>query len=380
MDRDEEVGLHAPRFLHALGEGHVVVAVAHQHRAHVRLLVDARLQAAGDGERHVLLLRAVAAARARVLAAVAGVDRHDDQAVDLGRGGGLGILHHHLGGGLVLAGLELHHRQVRRQNRGDRGRLLHRRRGFRLGAGVGHGRRAARLDFVGGIGLALQQRHQRVERLLRVEVEHQAMLVLARRRQREDEGPHLGLQVEHDAHDARPVHGHAHRLDVGIGFAHLRGQRLQLVIELEPLEVDHQALGILHEEELVLHRARRLERDAGVLLGGPHARGDDARGLPDRRRRRQQQRDRQQPLQGVEAGEGNEVDVVARHVTRISPRGEDAVQLAMRPAPLVAMWISTSAGGSRPAARSGHSTRVTVVPPKLSRKPASVHSLGSWNL
>jgi len=59
------------------------------------------------------------------------------------------------------------------------------------------------------------------------------------------------------------------------------------------------------------------------------------------------------------------------------PVRELARKLALRPEPLAVSAISTSAGGRRPAAFSGHSTRLTFGPLKLSRKPASIHSLGS---
>ena len=71
------------RLAHALVQRHEEVGVARQHRAHVRQRVDAVAQLQRDRQHHVLLVQAARPDRARVLAAVAGVDRDDDQAVDL---------------------------------------------------------------------------------------------------------------------------------------------------------------------------------------------------------------------------------------------------------------------------------------------------------
>ena len=101
------------------------------------------------------------------------------------------------------------------------------------------------------------------------------MLVFADRGQGKHRRLHFRLQVEHHAHDVRPIQRDAHRLDVRIGVADLRRQLAQLRVEIHALEVEHQALGARDREELVLDRTRGLERDAGVFLRGPHARGED---------------------------------------------------------------------------------------------------------
>ena len=70
-----------------------IVAVARQHRAHAGLAIDALLEPARDRERDVLFVRAALADRARIDAAMARIDRHDDVAAvrvvrvlhDLGR-------------------------------------------------------------------------------------------------------------------------------------------------------------------------------------------------------------------------------------------------------------------------------------------------------
>ena len=80
VDRDEQVRLHAPRLGHALAESDEVVAVAREHHAHAALSVDQPLDASRDRQRDMLLVGAAAADRARVLAAMAGIDRHGDEA------------------------------------------------------------------------------------------------------------------------------------------------------------------------------------------------------------------------------------------------------------------------------------------------------------
>ncbi len=83
VDRDEQVGLDAARLLDALVQRHEEVGVARQHRAHVRVGVDPVAQQHGDRQHHVLLVQAGRAAGAGILAAVAGIDGDDDEAVDL---------------------------------------------------------------------------------------------------------------------------------------------------------------------------------------------------------------------------------------------------------------------------------------------------------
>ena len=58
-----------------------VIAGARQHRAHAWLGIDPVRELLRDRERDVLLARARLADRARVLAAVAGVDRDDEVAL-----------------------------------------------------------------------------------------------------------------------------------------------------------------------------------------------------------------------------------------------------------------------------------------------------------
>ncbi len=79
VNRHEQVRAHAPRLLHAHVERHEEVGVARHHRAHVGLRVDLRAQLLRDIQRDVLFVGAAAADRARILAAVAGVDRDSQQ-------------------------------------------------------------------------------------------------------------------------------------------------------------------------------------------------------------------------------------------------------------------------------------------------------------
>src|SRR5207237_140366 len=131
-----------------------------------------------------------------------------------------------------------------------------------------------------------------------------------------------------------------------------------------------------HEEELVLHCARGFDRHARVLLGGPHARSDHAiareRGGGERDECGEEQQLHERGSAKARSGD--------RRASTRAPRSERARKLALRPSPLDARTISTSGGGSRSPAFSGHSIRLTFRPLKLSRNPASLHSLGSWNL
>jgi hypothetical protein len=118
----------------------------------------------------------------------------------------------------------------------------------------------------------LEQRGDRIDR--GIDVEHQAMAVFADRLQGEYLRPHLGLELEHHAHDAGPVAADPQLLHVRIVGGDLAFQLRERARELARLQVEHEALGILDREELVLDLRRRFERQAGVVLGGPDAARD----------------------------------------------------------------------------------------------------------
>ena len=78
MNRDEQISLDFARLDHAIDERDEIVAVPDEDTAHVRLVVHQRLEFPGDRQRHVLFMRAAAAFGARILAAVACIDRNGD--------------------------------------------------------------------------------------------------------------------------------------------------------------------------------------------------------------------------------------------------------------------------------------------------------------
>jgi hypothetical protein len=197
----KQVGLDAPRLVDAHLQRHVEVRVARQHGAHVGFGVDQALQALGDCQRDVLLARAQPAARARVLAAVARVD-------DDGREAG----HFRFFGG---------------------------RRRIRL---PGSARLAGRLD----------QRGERVHGHRRIDVQHQAVAVFGNRLQGEHLRLDLGLEIQHQAHHAGTVASDAQLVDVGIAGGDLVVQFGQRRAELDAFQVEHQALRVLHREQLEL--------------------------------------------------------------------------------------------------------------------------------
>ena len=82
---DEHVGLRDARAPDAIAQHEEVVAVAGEHGAHAGLGVDAVRERARDGEHHILFARAVAADRAGILPAVAGIDGDDDVAIAVDR-------------------------------------------------------------------------------------------------------------------------------------------------------------------------------------------------------------------------------------------------------------------------------------------------------
>lgn len=84
VHRDEHVGVVAPSHFRPLAQRNEHVAVAHQARLEAFLAVDPPRQQAGDGQRHVLFALALATDRAGVLAAMAGIDHHEDVAARRG--------------------------------------------------------------------------------------------------------------------------------------------------------------------------------------------------------------------------------------------------------------------------------------------------------
>ena len=85
MQADKQVGLHALGFLHAHMEWHKKVGIAREKGAHGiaidRRAVDAVAQLVRQAQHHIFLAGAPGANGTRVFATVAGVQRHDDQAV-----------------------------------------------------------------------------------------------------------------------------------------------------------------------------------------------------------------------------------------------------------------------------------------------------------
>lgn len=213
-----------------------------------------RVQA--DRQGHMFLEAARCAHCAGVFAPMAGVDGDGDQPADpLVVAAAAGV---RLGGALVEAGLPG---------------------GFRLAGcfrgsparGLVAALRRADTARSGLFGRDLfEQRQQRVDRLDRVEVEHQPVAVLADRGEGEHLRCDLGLELDHQPDDARPVAAGADQLDVRVLAADLGRQGLQDVVELHPFQVHHQPLGVAHRLVREVDRAAALEGDAGVVAGRPH--------------------------------------------------------------------------------------------------------------
>ena len=78
MHRDEQVRLLGPGAAHAVAQGDEVIAVPGEDCLHPWLVVDAQREFPGDCQRHVLLTGPVLADRARIIAAVTGIDGDND--------------------------------------------------------------------------------------------------------------------------------------------------------------------------------------------------------------------------------------------------------------------------------------------------------------
>ena len=79
MNADEQIRLHAPRFLYPHMQRYEIVAIARKKGAHGAApdlrVVDALAQQTGNAQRHVFFARAAWANGAGVFAAVTGIDR-----------------------------------------------------------------------------------------------------------------------------------------------------------------------------------------------------------------------------------------------------------------------------------------------------------------
>ncbi|EXI72926.1 MAG: hypothetical protein AW07_03063 [Candidatus Accumulibacter sp. SK-11] len=97
------------------------------------------------------------------------------------------------------------------------------------------------------------------------------MTVAADRRQLEHLRIGLALEFHDQAHDTRLVTSGAQQLDVRIVGRNLARQSVEDTVELDSLEIDHQALGILDQEVGVLQWRRMLDRHPRVVGSRPDA-------------------------------------------------------------------------------------------------------------
>src|SRR2546425_8183743 len=165
---------------------------------------------------------------------------------------------------------------------------------------------------------------------------------------------HLGLEIEHQAHDARAVVRDAQALDIRIVRRDFGVQLEERGRQLGELEVEHQALGVLDAEQRELDLIPGFEGQARVVARRPDAAGED---LCFSARYARDKKDNSQS----------------------SPARECDCNLARRPSPANSRARSRSGGASRVPARSGHSTRQTESALKYSRKPELNHSVRSLN-
>ena len=101
------------------------------------------------------------------------------------------------------------------------------------------------------------------------------MAVLPDRRQNERLRLHLRLQIEHEAYHARLVATDAHRFDVWIVLGYAVRNLGQCSGDLDALEIEYKAFGVLDAEEIVRNCCVAFEREPGVISGGPYPRRGD---------------------------------------------------------------------------------------------------------
>ena len=191
---------------------------------------------------------------------------------------------------------------------------------------------------------------------------------------------HLVLEIEHDAQDARPEARHADRLDMRIVRVHAPRQLRELAVRLDIFEIEHEALRILDQHQLMRDRRRRFENQPRVFLRRPQCAPTRPSPPGPRRRKQQLRRRQQQPLADAPP---------LQRDSRLRLGGGERGQACVYP-PRVPAWsvrVATRAlhaaatARHRPAAdmprtRSGHSITQSESGRKYSAKPESSHSSG----
>jgi len=193
----------------AFFERNEVIAVARQHRAHARRLLDLLLELARDRERDVLFVQAGRSGCTGIVAAVAGIDRDDDVAWLAWRGFG-DALHRRR---LFRRGIKIEHEPVTELVRGRQQETL---RTHALGE-VEHDARVVLALLAGADAFEETLRSRRAERVgenARVKVENDAVrlgeleqLVLGRTRHIEHRARVFGTGPDAQILDFSRAHG-----------------------------------------------------------------------------------------------------------------------------------------------------------------------------
>jgi hypothetical protein len=97
-----------------------------------------------------------------------------------------------------------------------------------------------------------------------VEVDHQTVLESGHRRQREDLRFDRGFQFQHQAHGVGGELAGARRLHVGIGAVDQAADVFHDIIQRDPLQVDHQAVGVGQRERLELNHVAGFHGHPGI--------------------------------------------------------------------------------------------------------------------
>ena len=195
MYTDKQIGLDFSSLLHANMQGHKKVCIAGEvspHRAALDLCgIDAVAQFEGNLQHHIFLFGTVRANGPWVFTAVSRVDGHDDQTIGDRRGRQIA---------LRALGVAWHSRYVACGT-------------GRVGVGIlveplGNG--------VVALGALCNPTFQRVYGRAWVQIQDQAVLIIAHRREGEDLWLYSLFQVKHHANYARAILGNSNASDVGV--------------------------------------------------------------------------------------------------------------------------------------------------------------------
>jgi len=121
----------------------------------------------------------------------------------------------------------------------------------------------------------LQQRHDRVGCLRRIDIEHETVGVFPDRTEGKRLRFRLDAQIEHEPHHTWTIAREPDLSDEWIIRANAGGQRLELALQLDVLQIENQTFRALGAEQRVPDRVLGFDCHPRVVGARPNAHGRD---------------------------------------------------------------------------------------------------------